>query len=197
MSGSPLITMPQGPASPPGSVVQGDGWWPDIDCTETRNSLRVGEFVTQDRLVNALQVALLSVTRDLLEWAEEVTMAGAANLASVTAAQLLTLTVPDHSPNYGRCYGFGQRHRPRYRPARAAWLVATIGTTTRLQQLYLQAVRYTAAGQLSDEYRDMAVTAAGQPRADVVLATGGDYRRTSIGAVRDILGTTHVAVALI
>lgn len=193
MSGSPLITMPQAPASPLGSVVVGDGWWPDIDCTGTRDALRIGEFVTQDRLVNALEGALLDVTRDLSEWAAQLVEAGAENLGAVTAAQLMMLTKMVRPPTTR----FTPYKQPRYTPGRAMWLVGAVGATTRLQQLYLRAVRYAAAGQLSDEYRDMAITAAGQPRADVVLATGGDYRRTSIGAVRDILGTPHVAVELI
>lgn len=191
MSGSPLITLPAAPASPPGSVVPGDGWWPDIDCTTARAALRIGDFVTHDRLVNALQGAVLDVTGDLLQWHADLIEAGAQTLATVTAPQLLTLTVRDTRPRYVAPFPC---HRPRYTLARATWLVNSIAGQTQLTQLYTRAVRYLAAGQLSDEYRDMAITAAGQPRADVVLATGGDYRRTSIAAVRDILGITRVAV---
>lgn len=194
MSGSPLITLPQAPASPPGSVVKGDGWWPDIDCTQTRTALRIGEFVTQDRLVNALQGAMIDVGSDLVQWAADLMTAGAQSLAAVTAEQLLTLTMRDNRPRYLEPFPC---RRPRYTPARAAWLVASIDSETRLTQLYTRAVRYAAAGQLADEYRDLAVTSQGQPRVDVMECVGDDYRRVSIGAVRDMLGTTRVAVELI
>ncbi|WP_068083161.1 head completion/stabilization protein [Novosphingobium rosa] len=195
MSGSPLITMPQSPASPPNSVVPGDGWWPDIDCTATRDALRIGEFVTHPRLVNALQGAVLDVTSDLTQWCADLMEAGAETLATVTAAQLLTLRVRDNRPRYlAHCL---PTTRPRYKPARAAWLAKTINDQPRLIDLYTRAVRYAAAGQLADEYRDLATTAAGQPRVDVMECVGDDYRRTSIGAVRDMLGVTRVTVELI
>lgn len=193
MSGSPLITVPQAPASPPNSVVEGDGWWPNIDCTATRTALRIGEFVTHARLVNAIEGAVLDVTGDLSAWAAQLVAAGAGSLSAVTVDHLLTLKMPCRRPSYTHL----PSDQPRYTANKAAWLAAPVGDAPRLVQLYLRAVRYAATAHLAEEYRDLAVTAAGQPRVDVMEYSGETYRRTSIQAVRDMLGITRVSVALI
>jgi hypothetical protein len=41
MSG--LIVKPAAPASPAGSVLALDGWWPAIDYTDMREAIRIGE----------------------------------------------------------------------------------------------------------------------------------------------------------
>lgn len=83
MSGSPLIIKPAAPASPVGSVMTLDGWWPDIDYTSMREALRIGETVTQPRLVLALQTAVSTVTGDLRDWKRARQRQGVTSLAAV------------------------------------------------------------------------------------------------------------------
>jgi hypothetical protein len=49
-------------------VLSGDGWWPDIDCNDMREALRIGDAVTHARLIMALESALITVTDDLAPW---------------------------------------------------------------------------------------------------------------------------------
>lgn len=67
----------------------------------------------------------------------------------------------------------------------------------RSTHLFLRAVRFTAAAELAELHRDITATTAGQDRGDAQLLTAADYRRLAIHAVRDLLGTTRVAVELI
>lgn len=69
--------------SPAQSVVDGDGWYPDIDCNALRAVLRIGEMVTHERLVAAIQGAQVSVDGELAAWRATREAAGAANLADV------------------------------------------------------------------------------------------------------------------
>ena len=124
MTGSPLIALPPSPASPDGSVVAGDGWWPDIDCNAARDALRLGEIITQPRLAAALEGAMFTITGDL-GWWQAALVAGnsdtllpawpgdiqrlpsdpCTSLATVTAAQLLALR--EHFPQDGHGGGWG------------------------------------------------------------------------------------------
>lgn len=63
-----FVTVPPSPASPPNSKVNGDGWWPDIDCNAMRDDLRLGEAVPQARLVAAIEGGLLTVEGELSLW---------------------------------------------------------------------------------------------------------------------------------
>lgn len=83
MSGSPLISRPAAPASPSVSVLKGDGWWPDISCTEMRDALRIGEAVTHERLIGALENAFINVADDLAVWRAVQEQAGSASLDAV------------------------------------------------------------------------------------------------------------------
>lgn len=87
MSGSPLIAKPAAPASPVNSVLAGDGWWPDIDCTAMREALRIGEMVTHARLIATLESAVITVTDDLIRWRATREAQGITALALVEPSQ--------------------------------------------------------------------------------------------------------------
>lgn len=80
---SSLIAMPPRPASPANSVVPGDGWYPDIDCNDLRDVLRLGETVTHPRLRGAIEGAQVTVEGELADWRKEQEREGAADLAAV------------------------------------------------------------------------------------------------------------------
>ena len=63
-----FVTVPPSPASPPDSVVEGDGWWPAIDCNAMRDDLRLGDTVPQARLVAAIEGGLITVDGELADW---------------------------------------------------------------------------------------------------------------------------------
>jgi len=78
-----FVALPANPASPPGSVVAGDGWYPGVDCSALRAVLRIGETVTHPRLVAAIEGAQLTVEKELAEWRAAREAEGAASLAAV------------------------------------------------------------------------------------------------------------------
>lgn len=78
-----FVALPPSPASPAASKVPGDDWYPDIDCNAFRNALRMGEMVTHDRLVGAIEGAQLTVEGELAEWRAAREAQGAATLADV------------------------------------------------------------------------------------------------------------------
>jgi len=216
MSGSPLIALPPDPASPEGSFVAADGWWPGIDCNAARDALRIGEIVTQPRLIAALEGAMLTITGDLAWW-QAALLAGtistenptgtapATTLASVTAAQLAVLREPRDERAFGR-FGWGQPsfayhefHRPRllYTPAQTIQLTSKINGHPRLIMLYIRAVRCAAAAELLELYRDLGATRHSDIRAEQQTTTSADYQRMAIAATRDMLGQTRVSCELI
>ena len=81
---SPLISVPPAPASPPGTKITVDGWYPEIDCNAMRDALRIGEIVTHARLVAAVQSGLITVTGELRDWRAQQEAAGHATLAAVS-----------------------------------------------------------------------------------------------------------------
>lgn len=81
MSG--LIVKPAAPASPAGSVLALDGWWPAIDYTDMREAIRIGESCTQARLESALETAAVTVMDDLAAWSAARRAEGCATLAAV------------------------------------------------------------------------------------------------------------------
>jgi hypothetical protein len=81
---SDLISTPPAPASPLGSKVEADGWFPAIDCNDLRDALRLADTnVTQARLVAAIKGAMLHAFRQLAAWRTAHAAAGVADLASV------------------------------------------------------------------------------------------------------------------
>lgn len=81
---SDLISTPPSPASPPASKVTVDGWFPDVDVTELRQRVRMGEnIVPHDRVVAAIEGAILTALRNLAAWRAVHAAAGVASLAAV------------------------------------------------------------------------------------------------------------------
>lgn len=80
---SSFIAVPRSPASPANSIVEGDGWYPDIDCNAMRDALRLGEMVTHARLSGAIEGAQVTVEGELADWRTGWERAGAANLEAV------------------------------------------------------------------------------------------------------------------
>ena len=222
MAGSPLIALPPSPASPAASTVGGDAWWPAIDRNAARDALRLGEIVTDARMVAALEGAWLTITSDLAQWQADLALGlpdavppvpGPDSLADVTGAHLAALKVPGKGP-YWATWNDADREwdrlgnqfrpmRPRYDAPRANWLAGTMtdsvtGTPiSRLVILFTRAVRFTAAAELVEGYRDMGMTTKADARAEAMLSTGTDYRRMAAEAVRDILGVPRVTSELI
>lgn len=76
-----FVAAPVPPSSPPSSVVDGDGFWPDIDVTAMREALGLGPAVTHARLLAAIEGGLLTVEGQLAEWRARMESGGAACLA--------------------------------------------------------------------------------------------------------------------
>ena len=72
-----------------------------------------------------------------------------------------------------------------------------LGGENRLVLLFTRAVRFAAAAELAELHRDLSATNDGASRADAQLLSAAEYQRLRIGAVRDILGVSRVAVELI
>jgi hypothetical protein len=155
-----FVSVPPDPVSPTGSVMPGDGWWPDIDCNAMRDALRLGEVVTHARLLGALEGGLLTAESELATWRAAREAEGCTSLAEVE-------------------------------PLRK------IGGKVRAVVLYTRAVRCAAAAELAETHRDVTATTHGQARADDEKLTAADYRRMCTEAIRDLIGTTRVAVELI
>ncbi|GMM59871.1 head completion/stabilization protein [Novosphingobium pituita] len=160
MSSTPLVIAPVPLASAVGTVLSGDGWWPDIDCNDMREALRIGEAVTHARLIMALEGAMITVTDDLAPWRAAQEAAGFTSLAAVRPAQMTN-------------------GKPR------------------LVVLFTNAVRYGAAAELFEHSTDMTATGAMQGREEAKRQQGGDFDARRLQAVRSIMGTTRVAVALL
>lgn len=84
MSG--FIAIPPAPASPPDAKVEADGWLPAIDVNQMRQQLRLRGDVPHDRLIAAIEGALLTVSMQIDEWAAAWRSGGAASLADVKPA---------------------------------------------------------------------------------------------------------------
>jgi len=80
---SSLIAVPPAPQSPENTVVAADGWYPEIDCNETRNVLRLGDVITHDRLVEALRGGMLAISGELRDWRQVQEAAGKTSLDDV------------------------------------------------------------------------------------------------------------------
>lgn len=209
MSGSPLISVPPAPASPPNAVTGADDWWPGIDRNAARDALRLGEIITDARLIMALQGAMLTVAGDLAQWQAELVAMGAANLTVVTVEHLLAMRIPteprfpDQNSRFD-CwvqpgtfpYGPGF-NTPRYSPARAQWLAAPLDGGNRLGVIYTRAVRCAAAAELVELSRDIGATHMGDVRAEARMDPAAEYRRLAAEGIRDIVGRPRSTVDLV
>ncbi len=155
-----FVAVPPSPQSPANAVVTAGEWWPVIDCNEVRDSLRLSDIVTHQRLLDEIRGALITVTGDLASWRAAREAQGFEALSAIDA---------DHQ----------------------------IDGLTQLELLFVRAVRFAAAATLAELHRGVGSTNEALTRADAEIQTAADYRRLSLQAVRDILGTTRVAVELI
>lgn len=71
-------------AEPEGGIIS-DGWFPDIDLDNLRETIRLQGEITLPRLRAAAIDAMLAVNRDLAGWRLEQEVAGHASLAAVPA----------------------------------------------------------------------------------------------------------------
>lgn len=69
------------PADPPS--LENNGFWPDIEPADFREATRLDGTVTAPRLVQALQVAMADVNRQLADWQAERQDEGAPTLEAV------------------------------------------------------------------------------------------------------------------
>lgn len=82
MSG--FIATPPAPASPADSSVSVDDWFPAIDVNSIRDTLRIGEgVVTHERLVAAIEGAVITALRQLHAWRSAWAASGADDLAAI------------------------------------------------------------------------------------------------------------------
>lgn len=82
-----LVALPPDPASPDGSTVAADSWFPPIDCNACRKAMRIGKVVTHERLRFAIVGALLSVMGELAAWKAARVADGAADLDAVAPGE--------------------------------------------------------------------------------------------------------------
>lgn len=69
----------------PDASVPGDGWYPAVLLSDIRDRVRLGDgVVTEERLVSAIEGALISAMRELEGWRAERELAGATGLEGVT-----------------------------------------------------------------------------------------------------------------
>lgn len=157
---SDLISTPASPASPANSKVEADGWFPAVDCNILRDEVRLGEnIVPHVRLVAAIEGAMLHAFRQLLDWRAERASAGAATLADV----------PDTIIVAGEA------------------VAVTINGEPRAVILWDRIVRYYAAAEIADGYRDLIATDQQSQRSDERRLSADDYRRMAHNAVADLL----------
>ncbi|AIT79096.1 head completion/stabilization protein [Novosphingobium pentaromativorans] len=84
-----FLALPPDPASPEGFSVEGDGWFPAIDCNKMRDALRIGEMVTNARLVEAIKGGQLTIDRELADWRTAREDEGAADLTEVEPTRMI------------------------------------------------------------------------------------------------------------
>lgn len=69
-------------------VIVNDDWWPDVDPTFVRQVHRFDGTVTDERLREALTVAIGSVNGELVDWRATQTAAGYTRLVDVPASKI-------------------------------------------------------------------------------------------------------------
>lgn len=65
---TPVPRHPLTDESKPAQVIDGDGFWPDIDPSIARVVLRLNGTVTNERLVESLQNAMQHIDTELADW---------------------------------------------------------------------------------------------------------------------------------
>lgn len=83
------ITAPADNVEDPGTLIAADGWFPAVSTASIRKTIRLGEgTVTAERLVAAIEGAMVTAFRDLADWRTARAMAGAAQLSDVTTVTI-------------------------------------------------------------------------------------------------------------
>lgn len=73
----------------PDQAVEADDWFPPVLLEPIRNRVRLGDgVVTTERLVSAIEGAILTATRELADWQASRQAEGASELADVTDRQM-------------------------------------------------------------------------------------------------------------
>jgi Phage head completion protein (GPL) len=82
-----LVSTPAAPASPQGSNVVADGWFPDVDINALRDKIRIGDgIVTHVRMVSAIEGAMVSAFRALATWRTKQALAGVVAMEDIGEA---------------------------------------------------------------------------------------------------------------
>lgn len=166
---SDLISTPPAPASPVDSKVTVDGWFPDIDVTAVRKTVRMGEnIVPHERLVAAIEGAIITALRNLAAWRAMHAAAGIADLGAVSDT-VDVAGVP----------------QPVLINGRARTLV-----------LWERIIRHYTAAPIADEYRDLLATDQQVQRSEEQRITGDQHRRMGHNAVADLLSIGAAAPVL-
>jgi len=84
----PFVATANPPDSGKEQPVQNDGWFPDMDPAQVRAACRLDGTVTTDRLIPALQAAMLSVNSEARGWQAAQRAAGHEKLADIPAPAL-------------------------------------------------------------------------------------------------------------
>jgi hypothetical protein len=84
-----LSASPPKPLDPPESEVVADGWFPPVSLDLVRKGVRLGDGSVQtERLVAAIESAMVTAFRQLADWRTAHVLAGATELDQITAREL-------------------------------------------------------------------------------------------------------------
>ncbi|MBB5447092.1 MULTISPECIES: head completion/stabilization protein [unclassified Paraburkholderia] len=84
----PATTAPAPDDPPVDPVIDGDGWYPDIELRDARAVLRLDGTVTDARLREAVLEGVFHTVEVLADWREKQEAQGAANLAATRATTI-------------------------------------------------------------------------------------------------------------
>lgn len=70
---------------PPAEKITNDGFFPDIDPADVRDTVRINGTVTELRLVESIQNAMAAINRELKDWRFEQQSIGYGDLSEVPA----------------------------------------------------------------------------------------------------------------
>lgn len=84
-----LSASPPKPLDPANAQVVADGWFPPIALEMVREGVRLGDgSVKSERLIAAIESAMVTAFRQLADWRTAHALAGAANLQAITSREL-------------------------------------------------------------------------------------------------------------
>jgi hypothetical protein len=88
MSSFIATVSPTAQTSPADAIVINDGWFPDIDLTDLRETMRLDGTVTNERLRVAAADAIASINHELRTWRATQLAAGCGSLTRVPASSV-------------------------------------------------------------------------------------------------------------